>query len=121
MSLDALVAKLAAERPPNADAYTTRLQDYLDAHPAFYGSAVALLDETGAVTACPYVYRTADGYETLDLAAPTYNFEEQDWFTMSLEADAGVWTAPYFDKGVSEIWMIMQSIPARDDEGFSPF
>ena len=116
-ALDSLVADLAAERPEDATAYTARLQAYLDAHPAFYGSAVALLDEDGAVTGCPYVYRTEDGYESLDLATPSYNIMDQDWFTMPLDANEGIWTAPYFDTGGGETWMITRSVPVRDDEG----
>ena len=77
-ALDTLVAELVAERPADAAAYTERLRAYLEAHPAFYGSAAALLDEAGAVTASPYVYRTADGYQTLDLALPHYNIEAQE-------------------------------------------
>ena len=83
-ALDTLVAELVEERPADAAAYAQRLQAYLEAHPAFYGSAVALLDEAGTVTTSPYLYRTADGYDTLDLAIPSYNIEAQDWFTMPL-------------------------------------
>ena len=79
--------------------------------------AAALLDEAGAVTASPYVYRTADGYQTLDLALPHYNIEAQEWFTMPLAANASIWTPPYFDAGGGEIWMITRSVPARDAEG----
>ena len=48
--------------------YTERLRAYLEANPAFYGTAAALLDETGNVTASPYVHRSTYGYRTLDLA-----------------------------------------------------
>ena len=89
----------------------------MEAHPAFYGSAVALLDHAGTVTTSPYVYRTADGYATRDLAMPSYNIEAQAWFTMPLAANASIWTAPYFDAGGGEIWMITRSVPARDAEG----
>jgi len=116
-ALGSFVAELVAERPADAAAYTERLRVYLEAHPAFYGSAAALLDEAGNVTASPYVYRTADGYHTLDLAQPEYNIEAQDWITMPLAANAGVWTPPYFDAGGGEIWMITRSVPARDAEG----
>ncbi|MYI26389.1 MAG: hypothetical protein F4109_13305 [Gammaproteobacteria bacterium] len=68
----------------------------------------------GTVTASPYVYRTAEGYVTLDLARPDYDIEAQDWIAMRLTADAGVWTPPYFDAGGGEIWMITRSVPARD-------
>ena len=67
-ALDTLAAELAAERPADAAAYTERLRAYLEDHPAFYGSAAALLDQAGKITTSPYVYRTAAGYATLDLA-----------------------------------------------------
>ena len=116
-ALDTLVAELVAERPADAAAYAERLRAYLDAHPAFYGSAAALVDEAGTVTASPYVYRTADGYQTLDLAQPEYEFEAQGWITMPLAADTSIWTPPYFDEGGGEIWMTTRSVPARDAGG----
>ena len=116
-ALDTLAAELAVARPTDAAAYAERLWAYLDAHPAFYGSAAALLDQDGRVTASPYVYRTADGYATLDLAVPSYNIESQAWVTAPLAANAGVWTAPYFDAGGGEIWMVTRSVPVRDAEG----
>ena len=117
-ALDTLVAELVADRPADAAAYTERLQAYLEAHPAFNGSAAALLDRSGTVIASPYVYRTADGYATRDLAVPSYNIETQEWFTAPLAANAGVRTAPYFDAGGGEIWMITRSVPVRDAGGF---
>ena len=116
-ALDTLAAELAMERPADAAAYAERLRAYLEAHPAFYGSAAALLDPDGKVTASPYVYRMATGYATLDLAVPSYNIETQSWVTAPLAANAGVWTDPYFDAGGGEIWMITRSVPARDAEG----
>ncbi len=116
-ALDTLAAELAAERPTEAAAYAERLRAYLDAHPAFYGGAAALLDHDGRVTASPYVYRTADGYVTLDLAVPSYNIDSQAWVTAPLAANAGVWTDPYFDAGGGEIWMITRSVPVRDTKG----
>ena len=116
-ALDALAAELAADLPTDATAYTERLQAYLDANPAFYGSAAALLDDDGRVTASPYVYRTADGYATLDLAVPSYSIDSQVWLTAPLAANAGVWTDPYFDAGGGEIWMVTRSVPVRDAQG----
>ena len=116
-ALDTLAEELAADRPADAAVYTERLQAYLEAHPAFFGSAAALLDRSGSVIASPYVYRTADGYAAKDLAVPSYNIEAQDWVTAPLAANAGVWTAPYFDAGGGEIWMITRSVPVRDADG----
>ena len=116
-ALDTLAAELEAERPTDGAAYAERLRAYVDAHPAFYGSAAALLDHDGRVTASPYVYRTADGYVTLDLAVPSYDIESQGWVTAPLAAGAGVWTDPYFDAGGGEIWMVTRSVPVRGAEG----
>ena len=57
-ALDELAAELAADRPADASGYAPRLQAYLEANPDFYGSAAALLDADGAVTASPYVIAT---------------------------------------------------------------
>ena len=116
-ALDAFATELAADRPRDAAAYTERLRAYLEAHPSFFGSAAALLDRWGIVISSPYVYRTADGYASNDLAAPSYNIEEQEWLIAPLAANAGVWTAPYFDVGGGEIWMITRSVPVRDADG----
>ena len=116
-ALDTLAAELAVERPAEATEYPDRLRAYLDAHPAFYGSAAALLDSDGTITASPYVYRTSDDFATLDLAVPSYNIDSQVWVTAPLAANEGVWTDPYFDAGGGEIWMITRSVPVRDADG----
>ena len=116
-ALDAFATELVADRPTDADEYTERLRTYLEAHPSFFGSAAALLDRWGVVISSPYVYRTADGYASNDLAAPSYNIEEQEWLIAPLAADASVWTDPYFDSGGGEIWMITRSVLVRDADG----
>ncbi len=116
-ALDVLATDLVENRPTDAAVYTERLQTYLEAHPAFFGSAAALLDPSGAVIASPYVYRTADGYASLDLAEPSYDIEAQEWFAVPLAENASVWTEPYFDAGGGEIWMVTRSVPVRDAEG----
>ena len=93
-----------------------RLQSYLEAHPSFFGTAAALLDRSGGVVASPCLHRRAKGYASLDLAAPSYDIEAQEWFTAPLAENASVWTDPYFDVG-GEVWMITRSVPVRDAEG----
>ena len=116
-ALDTLAADLLENRPPDVAAYRERLQGYLDAYPAFFGSAAALLDPSGRVVASPYVYRTPEGYASADLAEPAYQIEAQDWFTAPVEANKGIWTEPYFDAGGGEVWMITRSVPVRDAQG----
>ena len=114
---EALQTEVVAERPADAAGYAERLRAYLEGHPAFYGSAAALVNEVGTITASPYVYRTADGYHARDLALPEYDVEVQEWITMPLAVNASIWTPPYFDAGGGEIWMITSSVPARDAGG----
>ena len=104
-ALDTLAAELVMERPIDAAAYTERLRAYLDAHPEFYGSAAALLDDDGRVTVSPYVYRTADGYVSLNLAVPSYNIDSQEWITAPLAANVGSGrTLTLMPEGVRSGW-----------------
>ena len=116
-ALDALAEDLLQDRPANASEYSARIQSYLEANPEFFGGAAALLDGSGTVTASPYVYRTDDGYATVDLATPSYNIQEREWFTEPLTENTGVWTEPYFDAGGGEVWMITRSVPLSDSTG----
>ncbi len=113
-ALDALAEELVSDRPVDTNGYTERLRAYLEAHSAFFGSGIALLDSSGEVISTPYVYRTDDDYSVTDLAVPSYRVEDQDWFKGPIEADAAVWTEPYFDAGGGDIWMITRSVPLRD-------
>ena len=116
-ALDTLAAELAEDRPADAAAYTERLQAYLSENPSFFGSAAALVDGSGSVITSPYVYRTDDGYASLDLAVSSYHIETQEWFAAPMAAEASIWTAPYFDAGGGEVWMVTRSVPVRDAEG----
>ncbi len=116
-ALDTLVTNLVADRPVATNEYSQRLTTYLEAHPTFYGAAAAILDEERNVVASPYVYRTTGGFQTLDLATPDYDIENQEWFSEPLTRDEAIWTSPYFDVGGGEIWMITHAVPARDEQG----
>ena len=116
-ALDALAADLVENRPVDVAGYTERLRRHVESDPSFFGSAAALVDEAGSAIASPYVYRSAEGYASKDLASPSYGIESQEWFTAPIAADEGVWSEPYFDAGGGEIWMITRSVPVRDSEG----
>ena len=76
-----------------------------------------VLDRSGGVVASPCVHRTAKGCASLDLTAPSYDIEGQDWFTAPLAENASVWTDSCFDAGGGEVRMITRSVPVRDAEG----
>jgi hypothetical protein len=106
---------LEEEPPIDADSLYSRIQSYLEAHPDFFGSAVALLDAEGIVTASPYVYRSGEGFEELDLATPDYHIDEQEWLATPRDSKEANWTDPYFDAGGGEIWMVTRSVPVIRD------
>lgn len=106
---------LEADPPANVDGLYPRIQSYLAAHADFYGSAVALLDDRMAVTACPYVYRSGAGFAQLDLATPDYHIDEQAWLATPRDSREASWTSPYFDTGGGEIWMVTRSLPLVRD------
>jgi hypothetical protein len=114
-ALDGFAEELEEEPPINADSLYSRLQAYLEAHPDFYGSAVALLDTEGIVTASPYVYRSGEGFAELDLATPDYHIDEQEWLATPRDSKEAMWTDPYFDAGGGEIWMVTRSVTVIRD------
>ena len=116
-ALDSLVMDIERDRPDGAKEYVERMTAYLTANPLFFGSAAAIMDSTGAVTSCPYVYRSSSGLVDINIATPEYNVEGWDWFTMPLATNKGVWIPPFYDEGGGDIWMTTRSVPARDDRG----
>lgn len=115
-ALDAFAQELEEDPPTDADAIYPRIQSYLEAHPDFFGSAVALLDAEGTVTTSPYVYRSGGGFEEVDLATPAYQIDEQEWLAVPRDSQEAAWTDPYFDAGGGEIWMVTRSVPLIRDE-----
>ena len=114
-ALDGFAAELEEDPPPDADSLYSRIRSYLEGHPDFFGSAVALLDAEGIVTASPYVYRSGEGFEEIDLATPDYHIDEQEWLATPRDSQEAIWTDPYFDAGGGEIWMVTRSVPVIRD------
>lgn len=115
-ALEGFAQELEEDPPTDADGIYPRIQSYLEAHPNFYGSAVALLDAEGTVTASPYVYRSNDGFDEVNLATPDYQIDEQEWLAKPRDSKEAIWTDPYFDAGGGEIWMVTRALPLiRDD------
>jgi sigma-B regulation protein RsbU (phosphoserine phosphatase) len=114
-ALDGFAQELEEEPPTDAGGLYPRIRSYLEAHPDFYGSAVALLNAEAIVTASPYVYRTGDGFAELDLATPDYHIDEQEWLATPRDSKKAIWTDPYFDAGGGKIWMVTRSVPLIRD------
>ena len=59
----------------------------------------------------PYYYKTKGGLKFLQLASPSYNYFQQDYYHIVKLLLAPLWTNPYFDEGGGEILMVTYSVP----------
>ncbi len=59
----------------------------------------------------PYFHETPQGVSFKQLGTDSYNYLAQDWYQKCKEAQEGVWSEPYFDKGGGNIVMTTFSFP----------
>ena len=88
--------------------------------PELYGSIVAFepycFSESVEAYA-PYYCKSKDGLEFLELAPPSYNYFQFDWYHIPKELKAPVWSEPYFDEGAGNILMTTYSVPFFQRDG----
>ncbi len=60
---------------------------------------------------CPYFYRAKDGIKYQQLASPTYNYFQQDYYYITKLLSAPLWTEPYFDEGGGNVLMVTYAVP----------
>lgn len=106
------VAYQLEEIDPPRGQYLRRIQGILQAWPEVYGSTIAV--ETGARASkpfAPYLYRRGGLTVFSDLALDSYAYRELPWYRAAAETGKPVWSAPYFDQGGGQAWMITYSVP----------
>jgi len=98
--------------PPRTE-YMKRIRGILAAWPDIYGSTIAVEAPDAATGAfAPYLFRGRDGdIGYSDLAKESYNYRDLPWYRVAAERLQPVWSAPYFDAGGGETWMITYSVP----------
>jgi phosphoserine phosphatase RsbU/P len=90
------------------------IQSIVLASPEVYGSTIALEDPrlaTGQADFAPYYYRREGRLLYADLSSASYAYREQPWYRLAADGGRPVWSAPYFDDGGGNIWMITYSVP----------
>ena len=107
-------AALAALKPDLSDA---EFQDWLTAElvatPAVFGAGVTFLPANyGGRRKDLYVHRVEEGFRRMD-QNDTYDGTDgtHEWFTLPQQTGKAVWTAPYFDAGAGEVWMVTRAVP----------
>ena len=90
------------------------IKAFINTNTSIYGMTVALEPHTlfeplGDYS--PYYFKEANKLTFSDLAASNYNYQTQPWYTEAKQANAAVWSEPYFDDGGGDVQMITYSTP----------
>jgi len=92
-----------------------QLRNNVANNPLIYGSAVAF--EPGTVVGrrlfAPYVHRSGDGIEQLDISVDSYDYTQPrwQWWHGPRSTKAPFWSDPYFDEGAGNVLMVTYSVP----------
>ena len=90
------------------------IKAFIKNNSSIFGMTVALEPHTllGSIAEyAPYYYRNKDGLAFSDLAGESYNYQVQPWYSEPKQADAPIWSEPYFDEGGGNVRMITYSTP----------
>jgi len=94
--------------------YPQRIRGILAAWPDVYGSTIAVEvspDSAHTEPFAPYYFRRGGNLRYSDLAKESYAYNEQPWYRSAVDGGAPVWSAPYYDRGGGETWMVTYSVP----------
>ncbi len=108
------VAHQLEEVNPPPEQYALRIHGILAAWPEVYGSTIAAevrAGEAGSRPFAPYYYRRAGDLAYSDLALDSYGYAKLPWYRQAADSLKPVWSAPYFDAGGGETWMVTYSVP----------
>ena len=108
------VAHQLEEVDPPPEQYAMRIHGILAAWPEVYGSTIAAEFRAGDPQSrpfAPYYYRHAGTLAYSDLALDSYGYAKLPWYRQAADSLKPVWSAPYFDAGGGETWMVTYSVP----------
>ena len=114
------VAHQLEEVDPPPEQYALRIHGILAAWPEVYGSTIAAevrAGRAGARPFAPYYYRRGGDLAYSDLALDSYGYAKLPWYRQAADSLKPVWSAPYFDAGGGETWMVTYSVPFFRKDG----
>lgn len=103
----------------NTETLKQLIREVVAQNPEVFGSGIPF--EPGAWDPdlrafCPYYYRKGNHIEYLQLASPTYDYFQQDYYHITKILKAPIWTEPYFDEGGGNILMVTYAVPLFNQE-----
>jgi sigma-B regulation protein RsbU (phosphoserine phosphatase) len=92
----------------------------IDHRVVVFGAAIAF--EPGAFDPqrelfSPYGFRSGENIAHLDIGADAYDYRDWEWYSAVRDADAPLWTEPYFDEGAGNVLMCTYSAPFYGADG----
>ncbi|MDQ7782085.1 MAG: adenylate/guanylate cyclase domain-containing protein, partial [Desulfomonilaceae bacterium] len=90
------------------------IRSLVEDNPEVFGSAIPFAPgawKPDLQAFAPYYYRARDGITYQQLASPTYNYFQQDYYYITKLLEAPIWTEPYFDEGGGNVLMVTYSVP----------
>jgi sigma-B regulation protein RsbU (phosphoserine phosphatase) len=105
------VAFQLEEVDPPPTQYAQRILGVLKAWPQVYGSTIAVETGAGAKPFAPYYFRRGKDIAYADLADAAYAYHQLPWYRRAAESRQANWSAPYFDAGGGNVWMLTYAVP----------
>jgi len=108
------VARQLEEVNPPPEQYVARIHGILAAWPEVYGSTIAVEVAEGDPRSrpfAPYYFRQGTSIGYSDLALAEYGYSKLQWYRDAADLLQPVWSAPYFDRGGGDAWMVTYSVP----------
>lgn len=115
------LATFAETSSPEEVDVVNMLQGTLRRNDAVFGSVIAYEPyqfDTNLQYYAPYFNRQPDNSLIFsDLGTPEYNYPSKSWYTIAKNSQSAVISAPYFDFGGGDIWMVTWSAPFFESNG----
>ncbi len=115
-----LANSVATDKENDADVLRARIHEVVEHNPEIYGSTVSFepraFDPDWEYFA-PYYFRDDGAIEYVQFGSDDYVYWEWEWYTGPQDTGGLYWTAPFFDEGAGNVWMITAAYPVvRKDE-----
>lgn len=101
------------------------LENNLAQDPLVYGSAIGFAPKAfeGRNLFSPYVHRVNGRIERMDIGKDGYDYtradnDQNEWYVRAGKNLAPIWTAPYYDTGAGNTYMITYSVPVIRNGAF---
>ncbi|MFH1117060.1 MAG: adenylate/guanylate cyclase domain-containing protein [Pseudomonadota bacterium] len=109
-----LARYLEIQECPDTKTLKELIRSLVADNPEVFGSGIPFAPgawKSDVQAFCPYYYRGKDGITYEQIASPTYDYFQQDYYYITKLLNAPVWTEPYYDEGGGNCLMVSYAVP----------